>query len=57
MPPVLANTFTAVAIIPEVMAVLRNAAVATLRFVGYTKITETLRTFAEKPIRAVNLMQ
>lgn len=43
--------------IPQVMAILRNAALATLRFAGYTKVTETLRTFAEKPIRAVNLMQ
>ncbi len=42
--------------IPQVMAALRNTALAVLRFAGYTKITETIRSFASKPKLAVNLI-
>ena len=42
--------------IPQLMAALRNAALAVLRFAGYTKISETTRFFAVKPKLAVNLI-
>ena len=45
------------AAIPQVMAALRNTVLSLFRFNGYTKITQTLREFAEKPILAVNLIQ
>ena len=44
--------------IPHVMAVsLRNAAISLLRFAGHTKISKTLREFADTPKLAVNLIQ
>ena len=43
--------------LPHVMAALRNTALSVLRFDGRTKIAETLRFFASKPILAVNLIQ
>jgi predicted transposase YbfD/YdcC len=42
--------------IPQVMAALRNAVLAVLRFAGYTKISETTRFLAVKPKLAVNLI-
>lgn len=42
--------------IPQLMAALRNAALAVLRFAGYTKISETIRFFAAKPKLTVNLI-
>ncbi len=43
--------------LPQVMAALRNTALALLRFDGHTKIAETLRFFAAKPKLAVKLIQ
>ena len=43
--------------IPHVMATLRNAAISVLRFAGRTKISQTLREFADSPKLAVNLIQ
>ena len=43
--------------IPHVMAALRNAAISVLRFTGRTKISQTLREFADRPKLAVNLIQ
>ena len=43
--------------LPQAMAALRNTALSVLRFNGHTKIAETLRFFASKPIRAVKLIQ
>ena len=43
--------------IPHVMAALRNAAISALRFTGRTKISQTLREFADRPKLAVNLIQ
>ena len=43
--------------LPEVIAALRNTAMSVLRFDGHTKIAETLRFFASKPILAVKLIQ
>ena len=43
--------------LPHAMAALRNTALAGLRFNGCTKISEKLREFAAKPIRAVKLIQ
>lgn len=45
------------AAIPQVMAALRNTVLSVFRFNGYTKITQALRGFAEKPILAVKLIQ
>jgi len=45
------------AAIPQVMAALRNTVLSVFRFNGYTKITHTLRFFAEKPKPAVKLIQ
>ena len=42
--------------IPHVMAALRNTAISVLRFAGYTKISKTLRHFADTPKLAVNLI-
>ena len=43
--------------IPHVMAALRNAAISVLRFAGCTKISQTLREFADSPKLAGNLIQ
>ena len=43
--------------IPPVMAALRNAAISVGRFTGRTKISQTLREFANRPKLAVNLIQ
>ena len=43
--------------LPHVMAALRNTAMSVLRFDGRTKIAETMRFFAAKPILAVNIIQ
>ncbi|RKU26315.1 hypothetical protein C6499_13730 [Candidatus Poribacteria bacterium] len=43
--------------IPHVMAALRNTAISLLRFAGRTKISQTLREFADRPKLAVNLIQ
>ena len=45
------------AAIPQVMAALRNTVLSVFRFNGYTKITQALRFFAEKPKLAVKLIQ
>jgi len=45
------------AAIPQIMAALRNTVLSVFRFNGYTKITQTLRCFAEKPKLAVKLIQ
>jgi len=45
------------AAIPQVMAALRNTVLSVFRFNGYTKITQALRYFAEKPKLAVKLIQ
>ena len=42
--------------IPQLMAALRNAALALLRFAGYTKISEATRFFAVKPKLTVKLI-
>ena len=42
--------------LPQVMAALRNTAMAVLRFNAYTKIAETLRLFASDTKLAVNLI-
>lgn len=42
--------------LPHVMAALRNTALSILRFDGRTKIAETMRFFASKPILAVNII-
>lgn len=42
--------------LPQVMAALRNTAMSVLRFHGHTKIAETTRFFASKPILAVKLI-
>ncbi len=42
--------------IPHVMAALRNTAISVLRFAGCTKISQTLREFADTPKLAVNLI-
>jgi len=42
--------------IPHVMAALRNTAISALRLAGYTKISQTLREFADRPELAVNLI-
>ena len=42
--------------IPAVMAVLRNTALAILRFAGYTHIAKTTRYFAAKPKQALKLL-
>ena len=44
-------------VLPQVMAAMRNTAICVLRFTGHTKITQTLRTFAQKPKLAVNLIK
>ena len=43
--------------IPHVMAALRNTAISVLRFAGCTKISQTLREYADRPKLAVNLIQ
>ena len=45
------------AAIPQVMVALRNTVLSVFRFNGYTKITQALRFFAEKPKLAVKLIQ
>ena len=42
--------------IPAIMAVLRNTAIALLRFAGYTHITKTTRFLAAKPKQALKLL-
>ena len=42
--------------IPAVMAVLRNTALAILRFAGYTHISKTMRLLAGKPKQALKLL-
>ena len=42
--------------IPHVMAALRNTAISVLRLAGCTKISKTLREFADTPKLAVNLI-
>ena len=42
--------------LPHVMAALRNTAMSVLRFAGYTKIAETMRSFASDTKLAVNLI-
>ena len=42
--------------IPQVMAALRNAALAVLRFAGVTSIADKIRYYASKPLLAVNLI-
>ena len=42
--------------IPQVMAALRNAALAVLRFAGVTSIADKIKYYASKPLRAVNLI-
>lgn len=42
--------------IPHVRAALRNTAISVLRLAGYTKISQTLREFADRPTLAVNLI-
>ena len=42
--------------IPAVMAVLRNTALAILRFAGYTHISKTMRFLAGKPKQALKLL-
>ena len=42
--------------IPHVMAALRNTAISVLRFAGRTKLSQTLREFADRPKLAVNLI-
>ena len=43
--------------IPQVIAALRNTAMSVLRFAGHTKISETIRFLASKPLLAVKLIQ
>lgn len=43
--------------IPHVMAALRNTAISVLRFAGRTKLSQTLREFADSPKLTVNLIQ
>ena len=40
--------------IPQVMAALRNAALAVLRFAGVTSIADKIKYYASKPLLAVN---
>ncbi|RKU19941.1 hypothetical protein C6501_01000 [Candidatus Poribacteria bacterium] len=42
--------------IPQVMATLRNAALAVLRFAGVTCIADKIKYYASKPLLAVNLI-
>lgn len=42
--------------IPAIMAVLRNTAIAILRFAGYTHISKTTRYLAAKPKQALKLL-
>ena len=42
--------------IPQVMAALRNAALAVLRFAGVTRIADKIKYYASKPLLAVNLI-
>ena len=42
--------------IPQVMAALRNAAIAVLRFAGVTSIADKIKYYASKPLLAVNLI-
>ncbi len=42
--------------IPQVMAALRNAALAVLRFAGVTSIADKIKYYASKPLLAVNLI-
>ena len=44
-------------VLPQVMAAMRNTALAVLRFTGHTKITDALQLFAAKPKLAVNLIK
>ena len=44
-------------VIPQVMAAMRNAAIAVLRFTGHTKITDALQYLAAEPKLAVNLIK
>ena len=44
-------------VLPQVMAAMRNTALAVLRFTGNTKITDALQLFAAKPKLAVNLIK
>ena len=41
---------------PQVMAALRNAALAVLRFAGVTSIADKIKYYASKPLLAVNLI-
>ena len=43
--------------IPVIMAVLRNTAIAILRFAGYTHISKTTRYLAAKPKQALKLLK
>ncbi len=42
--------------IPQVMAALRNTALAVFRFAGVTQIADTMKYYASKPKLAVNLI-
>ena len=42
--------------IPQIMAALRNAALAVLRFAGVIRIADEIKFFASKPKLAVNLI-
>ena len=42
--------------IPQIMAALRNAALAVLRFTGVTRIADEIKVLASKPKLAVNLI-
>ena len=44
-------------VIPQVMAAMRNTALAVLRCTGHTKITDALQLFASQPKLAVNLIK
>ena len=44
-------------VIPQVMAAMRNTALAVLRFTGHTKITDALQYFAAQPKLAVNIIK
>ena len=41
---------------PQVMAALRNAALAVLRFAGVTSIADKIKYYASKPLLEVNLI-
>ena len=43
--------------IPQVMAALRNAALAVLRFAGVTSIADKIKYYASKPILTVNMIK